>query len=80
MMASPLQLLKKWWMVFAHAVGWFNTRVLLTIAYVLIIGIGAIILKLIRKDLLHREFTQEKSYWKDKEPVKHSLEEAQRQF
>ena len=67
-------------MAFAHAVGWFNTRVLLTVAYVIFFGLGAIVLKLIRKDLLNRSFSDAPSYWKDKEPVEHTTEQAKRLF
>ena len=72
--------LKGWWMAFAHALGWFNTRLILTIFYIVIVGIPAIILKIIRKDLLQRKYTTAASYWVPKEPVKHTLETAKNQF
>jgi hypothetical protein len=74
------QFLKRWWMAFAHALGWVNTRVILTIFYLVIIGIPAIVLKLIRKDLLHRKYLTDSSYWISKEPMKHTLDEARHQF
>lgn len=72
--------LKSWWMTFARAVGWFNTRLFLTIAYVILIGLPAVALKLIRKDLLDRKMGDRTTYWKDKIPTQHTLEEAKRQF
>jgi hypothetical protein len=72
--------LKSWWMAFAHALGWFNTRLILTLFYLVIIGIPALVLKLIRKDLLHRKYTSASTYWVPKEPVKHTLEQAKNQF
>lgn len=75
-----LKRLKEWWMAFAHALGWINTRVLLTITYIVLFGIGAIALAFTRKDLLRRKFTNEKSYWQKKDPINHTLEQAKRQF
>ena len=71
---------RKLWMAFAHAVGWFNTRLLLTILYVFIIGLPAIFLKLFRKDLLDRAMEDRPSYWVEKEKIEHTLEGAKHQF
>ncbi len=67
-------------MAFAHALGWMNTRILLTLTYGLFLGLGAIVLVIIRKDLLHRRFTKQPSYWNDKEPIPHTLEQTEHQF
>lgn len=67
-------------MAFAKVLNWFSTRVLLSIAYFIVIGVPALFLLLIRKDLLQRKFTQQKSYWSDKEPVNHTHEQAHHQF
>lgn len=72
--------LNSWWMTFAHALGWVNTRILLTVFYFVILAIPALILKLIRKDLLRRAFEDRASYWDDKPVIKHSLEQAKHQF
>jgi len=72
--------LRKWWMAFANAMGWFNTRLLLTIFYFVILALPAIILRLMRKDLLDRSFRDRSSYWTDKQPSDHTLEQAKRQF
>lgn len=70
-----------WWMKFAHAVGWFNTRVLLTLVYFTIIAVPALVLKLIRKDLLNRRWDKQGStYWREKESITHSVENAKHQF
>jgi hypothetical protein len=79
-MKKVFQTLKSWWMKFAHAVGWFNTRLLLTIVYVILFAIPALILKLMRKDLLDRQYNDSPTYWKDKEKISHTLEQAKRQF
>lgn len=80
-MKTILHRLKFWWMKFAHAVGWFNTRLLLTIVYFVIFALGAIILKLIRKDLLNRRWnTASPTYWNEKAASQQSLENARHQF
>ena len=73
-------LLKKWWMAFAHALGWFNTRLLLTVVYVVLFALPALVLKLLRKDLLDRKLDGKSSYWTDKEKIVHTIENAKHQF
>ena len=79
-MKSLFLTLKNWWMKFAHALGWFNTRLLLTVVYFILFAIPALVLKLMRKDLLDRRWQSTTSYWKDKEKVEHTLEQANHQF
>ena len=79
-MKKLFQTFKSLWMKFAHAVGWFNTRLLLTIVYFILFAIPALILKLLRKDLLNRKFSNEPSYWKEKEKISHTIEQAKHQF
>ena len=76
--------LKSAWMKFAAAVGWFNTRLLLTVMYVAIFGTVGIILKLLRKDLLRTRWNPP-SYWRDKKMPDHMtpdhlMEDARHQF
>ncbi len=77
---STFRKLKSWWMAFAHALGWFNTRLLLTVFYFVVIAIPAIILKIIRKDLLQRKYETTGSYWIDKPKIQHTVEQAKHQF
>jgi hypothetical protein len=77
---SLWQMLKRWWMKFAAALGWCNTRLLLTVLYLLLFGVAAIIIKIIRKDLLRKKPTPGKSYWIDKDPVAHTTDHARHQF
>ncbi len=73
-------LVKKWWMAFASALGWFNTRLILTFFYLFVLSIPALILKLLRKDLLDRRFSNAETYWSKKTPLEHTSDEAKRQF
>lgn len=79
-MKNILNTLKRWWMAFARALGWLNTRVLLSIVYAILIGIPALVLKLLRKDLLDGKIGDRSSYWIPKEHVTHSLDQAKHQF
>jgi hypothetical protein len=72
--------LKKWWMLFAHALGWVNTRILLSIFYLIILAIPAIILRLLRRDPLRRSFHNGVTYWQEKPQLDHSMDRAKRQF
>ncbi len=54
----------KLWLKVAHAVGWFNTQVLLSIVFVLIFIPTGFIMKLLRKDPMKRKMLAEETYWK----------------
>lgn len=67
-----------WWMAFAHVLGHVNTIILLTVMYVLIIGPSWVVVSVLRKDLLRRR--PRRSYWIEKPPLKHTLDETRHQF
>jgi hypothetical protein len=58
-----LRPLFKLWMTLAHAVGWFNTQVLLTIVFIFIFIPTGLIMKLLRKDPMKRKMLAEETYW-----------------
>ncbi len=68
------------WKKFARSLAIIQTTVTLTIFYFLMIGISALIVKLLRKDLLDRKWKQNKSFWKEKEKMLVTIENAGRQF
>ena len=68
------------WMAFARILGRINTMLLLTIAYVVIIGPVAIVFRILRTDLLDRRSEDRSSYWYDREHEDRSLERSSRQF
>mgnify|MGYP001481476597 CR=1 FL=1 len=72
--------IKKWWMQFARALGWVNTRLLLSVFYVVILSLPALLLRLFRRDPLRRAFRKDGSYWQDKPPLEHTISRAKRQF
>ncbi len=68
----------KFWMKFVHAVGWFNTRLILTVFYILLV-IPAIIFRLIRGKR-YRQIAERDSFWTDKESTSATLDQARHQF
>ncbi|MGD9193262.1 MAG: SxtJ family membrane protein [Desulfobacterales bacterium] len=62
---SPLTLqpVFRVWMKIAHVIGKFNTQVLLTLAFVLVIIPAGCIMRLLRKDPMQRKFRMRESYW-----------------
>jgi hypothetical protein len=68
------------WKWFAHKLGVFNTKVLLTITYFIMVGIISIFIQLFRIDLLDRRFKKEVSLWREHEDLLPDLEHAKRQF
>ena len=69
-----------WWMAFARVLGHVNTLILLTVMYVLIIGPSWVVVRVLRKDPLRRKPTARGTYWVEKPPLKHTLDETRRQF
>lgn len=58
----------------AHAIGWFNTRVILVIVYYLVLTPIGLVLKIFGKDILDikaKENTQ--TYWKERKNIKTQL-------
>lgn len=68
------------WMKFAHAIGWVNTRILLTVSYFVVIALAWIATRLKGADLLDRRMAKRPSYYRDRTPYKDTLETCRRQF
>ncbi len=52
------------WLKVAHAVGWFNTQIILTIVYILIFIPFGPLIRLFRKDPMRRKIlVEEGTYW-----------------
>jgi hypothetical protein len=65
----------------AHAIGWFNTRVILTLIYYVILTPIALIMRLLRKDPLHRRLARDlTSYWIERASVTAAKESLEKQF
>lgn len=73
--------LYKGWMVFAHALGWVNTRILLVLFFFLIITPVALFMRMIGKDSLSRRIEPElETYWNDREGRPFDRSSYERQF
>ena len=65
----------------AHAIGWFNTRVILILIYYIVLTPIALVVKIFGKDLLNRKMDKNtSSYWAKRELVKPVKEELEKQF
>lgn len=53
----------KLWLKIAHAIGWFNTQVLLTIVFILVFIPTGLLMRLFRKDPMNRKMLAEETYW-----------------
>jgi hypothetical protein len=80
-MVSLFKKIKEWWMPIAKKIGQFQTKVVLSILYFLIIGPISLIIYLFRRDLLKKRHRKKSSFWA-KEPHQplNTLEGCQRQF
>ena len=65
----------------AHALGWFNTRVILIMVYYLILMPIGLIMRLLGNDILDKRISgQEKTFWKKRPVTKATKESLEKQF
>ena len=65
----------------AHAIGWFNTRVILILIYYAILTPIAFIVKMCGKDLLNKKLEKNiSSYWVKRQSAKPTREQLEKQF
>lgn len=80
-MLSVFKKIKDWWMPIAKKIGEFQTKVILSLLYFLVIGPISLIAYLIRADLLKKRYKKIPSFWKkDKHQPVNTMEGCQRQF
>jgi hypothetical protein len=60
---SILRPIFKLWLKVAHAIGWFNTQLLLSIVFILIFIPTGLVMRLFRKDPMQRKMLAEGTYW-----------------
>ncbi len=53
----------KLWLKVAHAIGWFNTQLLLSIVFILMFIPTGLIMRLFRRDPMKRKLLVEGTYW-----------------
>lgn len=83
-LAVPIVLrpLYKAWMTLAHLMGWLMTRVILFIAFFIVLTPTGLLMKLLGKDIIDIKFDAygEGSYWKQKDLRKTEQSDYQKQF
>ena len=68
-------------MLFAQKLGKFNTMLLLSIVYFIVIGVMSLFVRIFRKDLLRKKLDlHEASYWQMKQPGEQTLDRHKFQF
>ena len=69
------------WMVFATILGWFMTRLILSILYYIVITPIGLILKLFGKEILDLKISNhETSYWNLRDSSKEKIQDYEKQF
>jgi hypothetical protein len=69
------------WMSGAAVLGWVNTRLLLSIAYILLVVPIALVLRALGRDPLDRRLERDrKSYWRDRPDEPEDRERYRRQY
>ena len=73
--------LYKGWMLFGHALGWINTRILLGVIFYLGFTPGGLFCRLLGRDALARRLEPGRaSYWEDADPAGNEPERMRRLF
>lgn len=76
-----LRPIHKYWMKFAIAVGWFNSRLILSLMFYLVFTPVALFMKLIGRDPLERRYVKESdTYWVDRSKEEINPKHFERQF
>lgn len=76
-----LKPIQKLWMIIAVLLGWFMTRVILSLLFYLVITPIGLIMRVCGKDFLNRSFDKNNdSYWIPRKTATHSKEDYEKQF
>ncbi len=60
----------RFWMLLALALGWTSTRILLTLAYWILVTPIGLLMNIMRKDVLDQRINKDStSYWKKRDAV-----------
>jgi hypothetical protein len=72
---------KRIWMLFAQKLGKFNTMLLLSLVYFIVIGLMSLFARILRKDLLRKKLDPHAaSYWQMKQSGEQTLDRHKFQF
>jgi len=82
---SVLKPIQKAWMTIAVVIGWFMTRVILTVLFYVVVSFTGFAAKLFGKDFLDKKFDKNtnkniNSYWIPKEKIKADKSSYENQF
>ncbi len=81
MLKQYIEKIKRGWLAFAKYLGWVNTIVLLTLVYWLVLAPIAIVIKIVKRDILLKKLdSSTPSYWQARQVSNNTLEEMKKQF
>lgn len=76
-----LKHIQKIWMAIGIILGWFTTRIILSVLYYIILTPIGFVMRLSGKDLLEMKIQKDKrSYWNYREEKPYSRTDTERQF
>jgi hypothetical protein len=72
---------KRMWLLFAKMLGKVNTILLLSLVYLIVIGLMSLLVRLFRKDLLQKKMDfDQASYWQTRKTSDQTLDRYKFQF
>jgi len=81
LLPAALRPIHKVWMAAAFALGWFMTRLILTVLFFVIVTLWALIGRIVRRDPLNLKFGDgADSYWVKKSEAMRARSDYERQF
>ena len=80
MLKKIFSVLRKGWMMFAKVIGYVQTRIILFLFYMFILGPISIVLRVFRVNILSIYREKKDSFWKIKAAMDESPEGLTRQF
>jgi len=64
-----------------HAIGWFNTRLLLSLVFYLVLTPTGLIMRLFGKDELDKKLDRKReTYWQEREPATEDIKRYEKQY
>ena len=75
------RILKEYWLRFAKFLGKVNTIILLSLVYIIVIGVFALVIKVLRRDFLQKKIDKNSTtYWQERKMAEESLQRFASQF
>lgn len=70
----------QFWKAYARCAADYQSAVLLSLVYYLAVGLGALLARITRAELLDTRQESRPSYWRPRRPLGHAVKRLERQF